>query len=56
MTLDDTIKRSLTIFWELFIAILCAPKHLIRYYHSYLKTFGSQIQTEGSLKIEEATL
>ena len=32
------------------------PKHLKRYYHRYFKTFGCQIETEGSLKIQEAIL
>ena len=36
--------------------IPCAPKYLKRYYHRYLKTFGSQIENKGSLKVEEAIL
>ena len=38
-----------TIFWELFTVIPCVPKHFKRYI-----VIGSQIETEGSLKIEEA--
>ena len=26
--IDDTIKGGLTIFWELFTVIPCAPRHL----------------------------
>ena len=28
--IDDTAKRDLTIFWELFTVIPCMPKHLKR--------------------------
>ena len=34
--------------------IPCASKHLKRLKHRSLKTFRSQIETEGSLKIEKA--
>ena len=54
--MDHTAKGGLTIFWELFTVIPCSPKHLKRYCHRYLKTFVSQIETEGLLKIEEAIL
>ena len=36
--------------------IPCAPRHLERLYLCYLKTFGPEIETDGFLKIEEATL
>ena len=51
--IDDVAKGGLTIFLELFTVIPSAPKYLKRLYHRYLKTFGSQIETEGSLKIEK---
>ena len=51
--IDDIAKGGLTI---LFTVIPCAPKHLKDQLHRYLKTFGSQIETEGSLEIEESIL
>ena len=33
--------------------IPCAPKYLRRQQHRYLKTFGSQIESKGSLKVEK---
>ena len=51
-TTDDTAKGGLTIFWGLFTVIPCAPNHLKR----YLKTSGSQIETGGSLRVEEGIL
>ena len=36
--------------------IPCAPKHSKRYYNRHLKIFGSQIEPEGSLKIQETIL
>ena len=53
LPIDDSAKRGLTQFWELFTMIPCAPKYLK---YRYLKTFGSQIENKGSLKVEEATL
>ena len=51
--IDDIAKGGLTI---LFTVIPCTPKHLKHPLHRYLKTFGSQIETEGSLEIEESIL
>ena len=55
-TINDTSKGGLTIFWELFPVIPCAPKHLKLQCDCYLKVFGSQIETERFSKTEEATL
>ena len=44
------LKEVDYILWKQFTVIPCGPKHLYR----CLKTFGSQIETEGLLKIEKA--
>ena len=54
--MEDSAKGSLTQFWKLFTMIPRAPKHLKRQQHRYLKTFESQIENKGSLKVEEAIL
>ena len=53
--IDAAGKGGLTIFWELLTVILCA-KTITSLLHRYLQRFGNQIETEGSLKIEEAIL
>ena len=52
-TIDNTAKGGMTLFWELFTVIPCAPKDFKRYWHWYLKTVGSQIKNEGSLKLKK---
>ena len=53
-SVDDTAEGGLTIFWELFTVIPFAPRNLKRRYHRYFKTFESEIEPDGCLKIEEA--
>ena len=43
VVMDGTAEGYLTIFWDLFIVISCAPKHLKCEYHRYWNTTGSQI-------------
>ena len=50
MIIDDTAKGGLTIFWKIFTVLPCASKQ------RYLKTFVSQIETRGFLKVEEDML
>ena len=54
--MDDTAKGGLTLFQELFTVIPCAPKDFKRQYHCYLRTIGSEIKSEGLLKLEKAIL
>ena len=54
--MDDTAKGGLTQFLDLLTVIPCAPKYFKRYRHRYLMTFGSQIEYEVFLKVEEAKL
>ena len=49
--MDDPTKGRLTQFKELFIVSYCALKKFKR---CYLKVFGSQINSELSVKVEEA--
>ena len=56
--MDDTAKGGLTQFYELLTVIPCAPKdsnlNNIVICPGYLKTVGSQIKNEGSLKLKKA--
>ena len=52
LAFDDSAKGGLTIFWELF----CCDSLRAQTFQTltiYLRTFGSKIETECSLKIEE---
>ena len=53
--IDDSAK-GLTQFSEHFTIIPSAPKYIKCQQHCYLKTFGSEIENKGSLKVEEAIL
>ena len=48
--MGDTAEGGLLQFWELLTVISCAPKKIST------STFGSQIENEGFLKVEEAIL
>ena len=56
VVIDDTTKVGLTIFWELFTVVPYAPNHLKSLHHRYLKTFGSKIETDDFVKVEEGIL
>ena len=54
--MDNTAKGGLTQFQELFAVIPCTPKDFKHQENRYLKTVGSQIKNEGSLKLEKGAL